>query len=174
MNWNVLFDYLPETGELVWKARPISAYRRQQDVVRFNTMRAGRIAGNANAAGYLKLSINKEMYYVHRIVWEMHNGPIQSGMVIDHANKNKSDNRLCNLRLATPLQNGANSKARSHNTSGLKGVMAACSSHRGAKRWRARIAHEGVTRYLGYFHTKEEAHSAYQSELAKLHGEFAS
>jgi intein-encoded DNA endonuclease-like protein len=174
MNWNTIFDYAPETGQLLWKTMPLSAYSRQRDAVRFNTMRAGTVAGNPNKAGYIKLSVNKRMHYVHRIVWEMHHGPIPTGMVIDHANRDKSDNRLCNLRLATHAQNFANSKARSHNRSGLKGVVAVGESHSGRKKWRARIAHNGLTRFLGYFHTKEEAHHAYMQELTKRHREFAS
>jgi hypothetical protein len=174
MNWSTIFYYLPATGQLAWKPKPLSAYARKRDAIRFNTMWAGKIAGNPNASGYLKVSVNKEFYYVHRIVWEMHNGPIPVGMVIDHANRNKSDNRIFNLRIATHDQNAANSKARRHNTSGLKGVVRVCPSQTGRKKWRARIAYKGVTRYLGYFHTKEEAHEAYMQELKKQHIEFAS
>ena len=41
----------------------------------------------------------------HRIVWIAANGVPPEGMVIDHINNNKSDNRLCNLQLLTPEDN---------------------------------------------------------------------
>lgn len=42
---------------------------------------------------------------VHRIVWQSFNGPIPDGLVINHKNGNKADNRLCNLELMTLSQN---------------------------------------------------------------------
>lgn len=41
----------------------------------------------------------------HRIVWIAANGIPPEGMVIDHINNNKSDNRLCNLQMLTPEDN---------------------------------------------------------------------
>lgn len=58
----------------------------------------------------------------HRVVWELHNGPVPEGMEVDHINRNKQDNRIENLRLATREQNRANVDAYSNNTSGTKGV----------------------------------------------------
>ena len=173
MDWREHFTYDEANGNLTWKHRPKEAFKNKQAFGAWTRKYAGRIAG-CLTRGYILVRIGNRLYRAHRIIWEMHHGPIPSGMVIDHVNKDRADNRLSNLRLATPLQNGANSKARKHNTTGLKGVMAACSSHNRVKKWRARIRHEGVTRYLGYFHTKEEAHCVYMAELEKLHGAFAS
>ncbi len=44
----------------------------------------------------------------HRVVWFYFNGEIPSGMQIDHINGDKTDNRLCNLRLVTPYGNTHN------------------------------------------------------------------
>ena len=51
---------------------------------------------------------------IHRLVWEMHYGKIPKGMVIDHINRNKTDNRIENLRLATKSQNARNNNAKGY------------------------------------------------------------
>ena len=46
---------------------------------------------------------------VHRIVWEAFNGKIPEGHMIDHINRDKTDNRIENLRVVTRSQNVHNS-----------------------------------------------------------------
>lgn len=42
---------------------------------------------------------------VHRAVYAWFNGTIKDGMVVDHKNDDKKDNRLANLQLLTPKEN---------------------------------------------------------------------
>lgn len=42
---------------------------------------------------------------VHRLVFQSFQGPIPEGLECDHLNGNRSDNRLCNLRLLTHRAN---------------------------------------------------------------------
>ena len=41
---------------------------------------------------------------VHRFVYECYHGIIPDGLVIDHINDDRIDNRLCNLQLLTPQE----------------------------------------------------------------------
>lgn len=91
---------------------------------------------------------------------------------IDHINRNKLDNRKCNLRMATKSQNGYNIKFLKNNTSGYKGVFR--NSNIGAKkRWRAMIQIEKKRIFLGCFSSAIEAAKAYDKAALKHHKEFA-
>jgi hypothetical protein len=91
------------------------------------------------------------------------------GLEVDHANGNKLDNRLCNLRVATRTQNNANARTRKHSKSGIKGVR----FHKLNKRWQARIRCAGKQLHLGYFDTPQMAAEAYSRAASSLFGEFA-
>ena len=43
--------------------------------------------------------------YGHRLMWESFVCPITPGMVIDHINTQRDDNRLVNLQMITQSQN---------------------------------------------------------------------
>lgn len=76
---------------------------------------------------------------------------------VDHVNNNGLDNRKLNLRLATRSQNAFNTKIKSSNTSGYKGV----SFCKLTGKWVARIRLDGTYKNLGRFDTPEKAHEAY-------------
>jgi hypothetical protein len=84
---------------------------------------------------------------------------------IDHANNNPLDNRMCNLRPATRVQNRRNSRA----VSPLKGTSFVARKGK----YRGHITVEGKTIHLGYFSTREGAHAAYCSAAIQYFGEFA-
>jgi hypothetical protein len=81
------------------------------------------------------------------------------------------DNRRENLRICTNAQNIQNSKRRSDNTSGFKGV----SFEKDSGKWVARVTIPGTKtqKNLGRYDSAEEAGRVYD-EAAKMHyGEFA-
>ena len=89
-------------------------------------------------------------------------------MQVDHINGNGLDNRRANLRLATVVQNAMNRGPQSNNTSGFKGVT----WEKRRLLWRAKIRIDGKERHLGYFPTREDAHSAYAKASATHYGAF--
>ncbi len=80
--------------------------------------------------------------------------------IVDHINRNKLDNRKCNLRITNQRVNAINSKLPSNNTSGHKGVRL---NKHGS--WVASITVNKKHIYIGSFRTKEEAVKA--RELAE-------
>lgn len=91
------------------------------------------------------------------------------GMVIDHINGDSLDNRRENLRIARQADNCRNSKMRSDNTSGLKGVF--WDKYTG--RWMAAIGYQGKFHNLGRFDAPEDAKAAYDEAASNMFGEFA-
>lgn len=64
--------------------------------------------------GYRVYSIHvdgvKKQIRANRLVWIAAHGAIPDGMIIDHINNDKLDNRLCNLQLLTPMENSTKAK----------------------------------------------------------------
>ena len=67
-------------------------------------MVAGKIAGGDNGSGYIRIMIDNERISAHRLAWFYVYGTWPS-KCIDHINHKKDDNRICNLRNVTQLEN---------------------------------------------------------------------
>ena len=87
---------------------------------------------------------------------------------VDHINGNKSDNRLSNLRYASKIENGQNSKKSSRNKSGVKGVS--IDSERG--QFLSAIVFNKERIYIGRYKTLEEAADARREVARRLFGSF--
>lgn len=66
--------------------------------------------GHMNSDGYMVIGIDGRTYKVHRLVYETWVGPIKDGYTIDHIDRNRTNNVVSNLRLATPRQQCLNAK----------------------------------------------------------------
>lgn len=78
-------------------------------------------AGTKDTRGYLKVQINKVVYSTHRLVWVLFNKEIPIDKQIDHIDRNPSNNKIENLRLANSSENGLNRQFKKSNT-GIRGV----------------------------------------------------
>jgi hypothetical protein len=90
------------------------------------------------------------------------------GAHVDHEDGDGLNCRRNNLRSATHQQNCMNSRMRSTNRSGFKGV----NKHTLCNKFVAQICTRGVRQYLGLFNTAEEAHAAYCRASAEQHQAF--
>ena len=87
---------------------------------------------------------------------------------IDHINGMPNDNRKANLRIATHQNNSRNTKLRSDNSTGYKGV----SFSKRERKYRAYITY-GKQISLGYFDSPIDAAKAYDKAAKYYFGEFA-
>jgi hypothetical protein len=142
--------------------------RKNKAKPRTNRIRKEKIAGGLNSIGYVTVGIRDVRYLLHRLVWIYHNGDIPNGMIVDHIDRNPSNNRIENLRLASRSLNAYNSKLSISNTSGIRGVSFVTSENK----WRAGISVNGKQIILGEFHTIEEATISRKEAEIKYYGEF--
>ena len=155
MDYINLFKY--EDGDLFWIDSPNSL------------VPSGSKAGSMRKDGYVGIFIRGTYYFAHRIIWEMHNGEIPSGLVIDHIDANRSNNRIANLRICTFQQNHFNRSKQSNNKSGFKGV----SWHKQKQKWVAQIKIEGRNKFLGFFADPVKAYEKYCEKAIEYYGEYA-
>ncbi|MES2262144.1 MAG: HNH endonuclease [Pseudomonadota bacterium] len=149
-------NYDAKTGEMRWSAT---------DGLR--SRHFGKKCGNPMRDGYLRMRLHGVFLLCHRAAWAHHFGEWPSGQ-IDHINRDKADNRIENLRIATTSQNTANQGLTSRNRHGLKGITPLKNG-----KWQAAIGIRGTIKYLGSFETKETAHARHTEAAREAFGEFA-
>lgn len=145
-----MFDYRPETGEFIWR-------------IQCGQMLPGKVAGSLGSRGYWYITVNKQPFLAHRLVFLWMTGNWPAG-VVDHINWVKTDNRWENLRDVSQMVNLQNrSTPYASNKCGYLGVR------RHQDKWRARIKVAGKEVDLGCHATPEIAHQAYLEAKRRLH-----
>lgn len=145
--------YNPKFGIFYWKKNQ-------------GTAKAGNIAGS-DSHGYIRIGINGKGYLAHRLAWLYIYG--YTPKMLDHINRDRSDNRIQNLRLCTYSENLRNCRYKNRGQSKLRGV----GWHKKSGKWVARIR-DGVRQiHLGLFTTEIDAAKCYDENARKIHGSFA-
>lgn len=143
-----LFDYAPDTGILT---RRITTSSRAMK---------GMKVGCKNRDGYLLVNIKSpdgsRLHYVHRIIWLWMTGEWPLG-VIDHIDRNPSNNKLENLRDVSYSTN-------LHNRHVESGVYWAARD----KVWVATMQVNGVRVHIGQSKDRGKAEAMYTAEKIKL------
>jgi len=133
-----LFNYAPE-GFFVRKIRTGSTTHVGQEV-----------RGSLRPDGYRTLWVDGSSHYFHRCIFAWHNGfwpPL-----VDHKDRDNSNNRICNLRELSPEDSTHNTSLRFDNSTGFKGVYRNNNGN-----IIARPTRKGKRIWLGVFDTPEEA-----------------
>lgn len=151
-----ILEYSKETGIFVWKKT------KGKRAVK------GNIAGSIKDNGYRVIGIDKKEYREHRLAWLYEYGYMPKE--IDHKDRNKSNNKIDNLRDATRAENMKNLPKRKDNKSGVTGI------YKNNKKWRVLISNNGKRVYVGDFESMNEAKKARREamkkyEYDKTHGE---
>ncbi|EHK78049.1 HNH endonuclease [Sinorhizobium meliloti CCNWSX0020] len=167
------FRYEAASGNLYWKDRPASHFSGSQSRAdRFNSSHAGMLAGAVNKTdGYLRVNISRIRVGVHRVIWALWNDVdlLDVPPILDHINGVRVDNRIVNLRPATPIQNSRNRTHESDSATGVRGVTLSKSE---SASFVARIAVGAENVGLGSYQTIEEARAAYLGAARLLHGDY--
>lgn len=145
-----VLHYDPETGIFTWRNASKGT-------------KALAIAGMVRQDGYRIICIDQRRYRAHWLAW-LYVTSSWPNTFIDHKDGLPDNNRIENLRQATPQLNAENQRrARRDSKSGLLGA----SPHQG--KWTAHITVAKRHIYLGIFDTACEAHAAYIEAKRRLH-----
>lgn len=148
---------LPDVKSL----RQLFAYSKAGELVRVSGPRAGEIVGKPNRNGYLRVVVCGRSLMVYIIIWALSKGHWPpAGYLVDHRNRNRTDNRPRNLRLASHAENAWNREG--------DGV----SFCKRSGKYRARVQANGRRVHLGYFTTKAAARAAYKAALPQMQPKF--
>lgn len=124
----------------------------------------GAEAGSVSLGGYRRVGMLGRSFFAHRVVWLLAFGEWPKG-ILDHKDRSKLNNAPANLRLATKSLNAQNSKKRSDNTTGVRGVGWV----ERKQKFRARICLDGKRINLGFFDCPKEAGDSYEMARRNLH-----
>lgn len=117
----------------------------------------------------VKLVVNKKikMNKISRLVAEAFLDDFDCTLLVEHRDRNKFNDAVSNLRMATQSQNSGNKALSCTNTSGFKGVSQV------GNKFRVAITISGNVIQLGTFPDAKSAARAYDKRALELFGEFA-
>jgi hypothetical protein len=158
-------SYDPETGVFIWKEKqqsywPEGKYQKM-NCMAWNAKYAGKVVGTKTDAGYINIQMKMRNLRAHRLAWIYMNGD-NSFTEIDHINRIKDDNRICNLRVVDRRRNTHNYLLAENNHSGVRGV----SWNKQFFRWEVKIKINSESVHLGIYKDFDDAVKArYEAEV---------
>lgn len=160
-----LLTYDAVSGKLFWRERQPRDFPMAKNAARecrrWNARYAEKEAFTANKQGYKKGLIDGVGYVAHRVIWKMIYDE-EPGDELDHRDRDRGNNRLCNLADGSCAENHKNRSRYKNNTSGISGVR------RKGSRWFAYITADGAFKWLGSFVEFDDAVAARKAALAVL------
>jgi HNH endonuclease len=106
-----LFEYR-ENGRLYWRNPPAKGPRKAGDIA----------GGPCGSRGSWMIRFDYRPWKASRAIWTYHNGDIPDGLVIDHINRDCTDDRIENLRVCTLGENALNRTSGINCKVGRKGI----------------------------------------------------
>lgn len=97
-------------------------HRIDRKVGRLNVKSGDIVVGNMRPDGYCVVRVNGVKYMLHRLTYQVFRGDLTANLEIDHIDRDRSNNRIDNLRAVTPALNRRNQTRHSQNTTGVNGV----------------------------------------------------
>lgn len=155
-----LLTYDSEAGQFYWRVAIPGRHA------------AGDLGGYPTEKGYIRITVRGQEYAAHRLAWFYMTGGWPKDQ-LDHINRDKADNRWCNLREAT---NGENMMNRPRESFAPEGATFLHAPYRGVyyKQAIGLFCARIGNKHIGSFATAEDARDAYLREADRLYGEFAS
>jgi len=148
-------NYDPDTGVGIW-------------LVSRQGTPAGKVAG-CYGHGYCYIKYKQKKYLAHRLFWYLQTKEDPKCLTVDHIDQNKTNNKFCNLRLATLAQQQHNTFVGKNSITGIRGVY----WRKSRQKYEANIEFQGKKFFLGSFKTLDKAIAAREAKELELYGEFS-
>jgi hypothetical protein len=100
--------------------------------------------------GYARTNVDKATKFWHKLFFKY-----EEGLVADHINNKRFDNRLDNIRIVTTSENNRNKTISSNNTSGKQGIYNYTDKKTGLHYWRVDIIDNNGKRIQKQFSIKK-------------------
>ena len=139
-------SYEPDSGKFFWKG-------------------SGFECTSTDVGGYKRIKVNGRTMKLHRLAWYAVTGEIPS--MLDHSDRDKSNNKVSNLRVCSQSENARNRK--SVGASPFKGVC----YRKTDNKWVSRILVDGKREFLGAFKREIDAALAYDKRAATAYRQYA-
>lgn len=155
---NESLEYNSNTGDLIWKIRPLKHFVSVRSCNTWNATYSGKIAGyihtGSSKSKYKSkiTSLNNTQYKCHRLAWAIYYQE-QPPEQIDHEDHDATNNRIDNLKASSYSLNRKNVTIQSNNTSGKMGVY----FRKDTLKWSAYGNLNGKRKVLGSFSTIKQA-----------------